>query len=154
MNTPGRRRRRVAASVTVALVLAGLLAPAIALSHGLVGKTDLPIPSWLFAWAAAIVLVVSFVALAALWPEPRLEQLRDRRLWRYPRALEPLLGLIGVGLFVVVVYSGFAGSQQVANNLAPTFVFVLFWVGLVFVSLLVGDVFRAVNPWRATARAA
>ena len=26
------------------------------------------------AWAAAIVLVVSFVALAALWPQPRLEQ--------------------------------------------------------------------------------
>jgi hypothetical protein len=29
---------------------------------------------------------------------------------------------------------------------------VTFWVGLVFVSLLFGDVFRAFNPWRALAR--
>ena len=43
------------------------------IAHGIVGRTDLPIPEWLFGWAAAIVLVVSFVALAVLWPEPRLQ---------------------------------------------------------------------------------
>ena len=31
-------------------------------------------PEWLFGWAAAIVLVISFVALAVLWPKPRLEE--------------------------------------------------------------------------------
>jgi hypothetical protein len=25
------------------------------LAHGLVGRTDLPIPKWLFGWAAALV---------------------------------------------------------------------------------------------------
>ena len=43
------------------------------IAHGLVGRSDLPIPEWLFGWAAAIVLIVSFVALAVLWPEPKLE---------------------------------------------------------------------------------
>ena len=43
------------------------------LGHGLVSRADLPIPEWLFGWAAALVLVVSFVGLAALWPEPRLQ---------------------------------------------------------------------------------
>ena len=43
-------------------------------AHGLVQRSNLPIPEWLFGWAAAIVLCVSFVALAALWPRPRLEQ--------------------------------------------------------------------------------
>ena len=42
-------------------------------AHGLVQRSSLPIPEWLFAWAAAAVLCVSFVALAALWPKPRLE---------------------------------------------------------------------------------
>ena len=42
-------------------------------AHGIVGREDLPIPSWLFAWGAAVVLVVSFVALAVLWPRPRLQ---------------------------------------------------------------------------------
>ena len=31
---------------------------------GLLGRADLPIPDWLFGWAAAMVLFVSFVALA------------------------------------------------------------------------------------------
>ncbi|MGI8559559.1 MAG: fenitrothion hydrolase [Solirubrobacteraceae bacterium] len=130
-----------------------LIAPAGALAHGLVGKTDLPIPRWLFAWAAAVVLVVSFVALATLWPKPRLAQIRERGLTRVPRLLEPLCGLIGIGLFCVVVYAGFAGKQEATANLAPTWIYVIFWVGLAFASFLFGDVFRAFNPWRALARA-
>ena len=51
---------------------------AAAAAHGLSQRQQLPIPQWLFAWAAAAVLVVSFFALAVLWPEPRLE--RDN--WR------------------------------------------------------------------------
>ena len=31
-------------------------------AHGLVGKQDVPVPKWLFAWAAALVLVISFLA--------------------------------------------------------------------------------------------
>ena len=53
-----------------------LVAPATASAHGLVQRSNLPIPEWLFGWAAAIVLVISFVALAALWPKPRLEGAR------------------------------------------------------------------------------
>src|SRR5215217_8628470 len=30
-------------------------------AHGLVGRTDLPIPEWLFGWAGTAVLVISFV---------------------------------------------------------------------------------------------
>jgi hypothetical protein len=145
-------RRAVALGGAVATAL--LVSPAPALAHGLVGKSDLPIPRWLFAWAAAVVLVASFVALATLWPKPRLEQTEERELLRYPGFLEPLCGAIGVGLFAAVVYSGLAGKQQATANLAPTWVYVIFWVGLAFASVLFGDVFRAFNPWRAIARAA
>jgi len=143
-------KRRV--TLTAAAVGALLLVPAPAFAHGLVGKTDLPIPRWLFAWAATVVLVVSFVALATLWPKPRLADLRERELLRYPRLLEPVCGAIGIALFGLVVYAGFAGIQEVTANLAPTWIYVIFWVGLAFASFLVGDVFRAFNPWRAVAR--
>src|SRR5215217_83385 len=55
----GRRVKRIAAALAGAGLLALLLAPD-ALAQGLVGKQDLPIPRWLFSWAAAIVLVISF----------------------------------------------------------------------------------------------
>jgi len=125
---------------------------------GLLGRADLPIPEWLFGWAAAMVLVISFVALAILWPEPRLE----RDSWRPlpggvgsvlgSRLVEVLCGAIGVALLGVVIYTGLEGTQSPAANFAPTFVFVIFWIGLVPVSVLFGDVFRAFNPWRAIGR--
>ena len=43
------------------------------IAHGISVRTDLPVPEVIFWWAASIVLVVSFVALATLWPKPRLQ---------------------------------------------------------------------------------
>jgi hypothetical protein len=131
-----------------------LLSPAVASAHGLVGRQDLPIPRWLFAWAASVVLVVSFVALATLWPKPRLEAaVEGRRLFAVPRLpAEIVLGALGVFAFGLTVYAGLAGTQTETANLAPTFVYVVFWVGFPVLSLLFGDVFRAVNPWRAVGR--
>ncbi|MBI5104351.1 MAG: fenitrothion hydrolase [Solirubrobacterales bacterium] len=144
--------RQRAALVLGAVAAAALIAPAGAWAHGLVGRQDLPIPRWLFAWGAAVVLVVSFVALAVLWATPRLQQVQERRLLGVPRALEVVAGGLGVAAFAVVVYAGFAGTQSATANLAPTVIYVAFWVGLPMLSLLLGDVFRAFNPWRALGR--
>ncbi len=130
-----------------------LALPASADAHGIVGKADLPIPVWLFSWTAAIVLVVSFVALSTLWRTPQLQTERRRRVLRLPKALDALAGAIGVALFALVVYSGFDGAQVANANFSVTFVYVIFWVGLPVLSVIFGDVFKAFSPWRATARA-
>jgi len=145
--------RRVLAVLAVA---AGIVVavPQSAIAHGLVGREDLPIPKWLFGWAATVVLIASFVGLAVLWPKPRLENPMQRRTLSLPKILDALCGAIGVAIFVLLVLAGFAGSQTTTNNITPTFVFAIFWVGVAVLSMLVGDVFKAFNPWRATARAA
>ena len=144
--------RRLLAALAVA---AGILVavPQSAIAHGLVGREDLPIPKWLFGWGATVVLIASFVGLAVLWPRPRLEQPTEKRTLSLPRILDPLCGAIGVAIFGLLVYAGFAGTQTTTANIAPTFVFVVFWVGLAVASVLFGDVFKAFNPWRAIARA-
>ena len=145
-------RRRLLALLVVAAGSVLLAAPDAVLAHGFGGRQTLPIPKWLFGWGATVVLVASFVGLAVLWPEPRLERPVQRRVASIPRFLDPLAGLVGAGIFVVVVYAGFAGSQTTTNNVTPTLIFYVFWVGLAIVSPLVGDLFKALNPWRATAR--
>jgi hypothetical protein len=144
-------KRRLVVAGTLALG-ATLALPTSALAHGLVGKQDLPIPRWLFAWAATVVLVVSFVALAALWPRPRLEHVKEQRVWTAPVALEVLCGALGVAAFAVTIWAGFSGTQTATANLIPTVVYVVFWVGIPFATLLFGNVFAAFNPWRALAR--
>ena len=98
------------------------------------------------------VLVVSFLALAAGWSEPRLEDPPERPLFRIPLALEAIAGAIGVAVFAIVVYAGLAGTDSQQDNLAPTAVYVGFWVAVPFLSLLIGDWFRLFNPWRAVGR--
>lgn len=147
--------RRVLAAFAAALA-AGALLPAAAEAHGLAQRGQLPIPQWLFAWAAAAVLVISFFALAVLWPEPRLE--RDE--WRplpggrafASASLQALWGAIGVGLLIVTVLAGYIGAGTALDNWAPTFILIIFWVGMVFASILFGDLFRAFSPWRAIGR--
>jgi hypothetical protein len=161
---PGSRalRPKQRAAGLAALVVAGsaaaLVFPEMASAHALVGRKDLPVPAWLFAWGASLVLIISFALLSVAWTSARLQ----REQWRpVPRSLsravvnpatDVLCGLIGVGLFVVVLYAGFRGISDPTQNFAIVFVFYTFWLGMVLVSVLLGDVFRAFNPWRALGR--
>jgi hypothetical protein len=122
------------------------------LAHGIVGRADLPIPESLFGAAAAFVLVVSFVALAFGWSRPALAALPKRPLFRLPLAVDVVLGAIGVVVFLVTAYAGLAGTGTQSDNLAPTVVYVAFWVGVPFASLLFGNVWRLLSPWRALGR--
>src|SRR5829696_3250611 len=141
------------ALAALAAVVGALALPSAAAAHGLVGRSDLPIPESLFAAAAATVLVISFLALATLWNSPKLERGPVRRLFRVPAWLDVACGAIGVALFAALVYAGFAGSQTPTDNILPTSVYVILWCLLVPVSALLGDVFSAFNPWRAVGRA-
>ena len=143
------------AVVTGGALAAAALAPCAAHAHGIVQRTSLPIPEVVFAWAAAIVLVASFAALAVLWPGPRLQQ---PAWWPLPAGLGRVLGstavhvlcaAIGVALLAIVIVAGYEGGGSALDNLAPTFILIDFWVGLAFASVLFGDLFRVFSPWRA-----
>lgn len=129
-------------------------------AHGLGGVKDLPIPGWMFLWAAAVVLVLSFLAFGVLWRRAMLQEQADGRALPRgltalltSRAVEILLGAMSAGLLGVVFGAALFGADSIAENIAPTFVYVVFWLGLVVLSVLFGDVWRVLNPWRAVARA-
>ncbi|MGH2923019.1 MAG: fenitrothion hydrolase, partial [Solirubrobacterales bacterium] len=153
----GRAGITAAALALVASAMA-LVVPDAAFAHALASRADLPIPEWLFAWGASLVLIVSFALLSVAWLEPRLQA----DSWRpvSARISEALTGrpaslfagTIGAALLLIVLYAGFEGRQDPARNLTLTFVFVTFWLGMTLLSVLFGDVFRAFNPWRAIAR--
>lgn len=144
-----KRLGAAAAGIATALVL-----PATAAAHGLVNRRDLPIPPWLFAWAAVLVLVASFIGLTMLWRKPILEHARRRRFGRIPRGVDAACGLVGVVGFGALVYSGYAGQQSATTNIVPTFIYVIFWVGVPISCALFGNWFDRFNPWKSIARSA
>jgi hypothetical protein len=127
-------------------------------AHALASRQDLPIPAWLFAWGASIVLIVSFFALSVAWRTPKFEHDRWRPLGgRFSRVLlgrpaQALCGAMGVFLLGVAIYSGLRGTSAPDRNFALTFVFVTCWLGFPLFSVVFGDVFRPFNPWRAIGR--
>jgi hypothetical protein len=129
-------------------------------AHALASRQDLPIPAWLFAWAASIVLIASFFALSAAWRKPQFEDEHRRPLGeRFSDVLlslpvQVLCGAIGVFLLGVAVYSGLRGTEAPDRNFALTFLFVTCWLGFPFFSAVLGDTFRPFNPWRAIGRVA
>lgn len=140
-------------------LLAALALPASAAAHGIGGIRDLPVPGWLFLVGGATVLVVSFVALGALWTKSKLEVGAGRP---FPEGLQrsllsPYLRVVVSGLslavFVVVWTAAAFGSERASANLAPTFIYITFWVGMVVVTILLGNVWSALDPWRAAADA-
>ena len=67
--------------------------------------------------------------------------------------MEIICGAIGIFLFGLTIYAGLRGTESTTANFAPIFIYVIFWLALVPLSVLFGDVFRAFNPWRAIGRA-
>jgi hypothetical protein len=128
------------------------------LAHGVGGRTDLPVPVWLFAYGAAFALLISFVALRILWPHPRLSAASAGVA--LPAALQSARPVLHVGLrmvgllfFAGTLAAAVFGSASGASNVAPYAVCVIFWVGVPIVSAVAGDAFAAANPFDTIALA-
>ena len=122
------------------------------LAHGIGNVQDLPIPAWMFYWGAGLVLVVSFVLLGALWKQSLLaahERGRDlgAALSRFVVGrCGSSFQAISVVLFGLVWASALFGDTDPYRNLAPTWIYVVLWLGVPALSVLLGNVWRALSP--------
>jgi hypothetical protein len=66
-------------------------------------------------------------------------------------AVRVVVGAISAGLLVLVFLTALIGEPSSAQNLAPTFIYIPFWLGLVLVQVLFGNVWSLLNPWLAIA---
>ena len=125
------------------------------LAHGVGTRADLPIPVTLAIMGAAIAVLVSFLALGLLWPKPRLKG--DQAGLALPlglqktldhQALRVLLRVLALATAGLVLAVALFGPVDPPANLAPWAFFITFWVGLVPASLLLGPVWKVLNPLR------
>ena len=123
--------------------------------HGIGGRLDLPVPMTFFVAGAAVVLIVSFVALAVLWPRPRLQDgpVTQTTGLRPPMGVLRVSGLIGLALAVLAgLASAVSGTGQVGSrNIGPVLLWVYFWLVVPFSSVFVGNLYSGLNPWRSVA---
>ncbi len=125
-------------------------------AHGLGDGEGLPISATVLAWGAGFVVAASFVGFGLLWQRPDLDSAaRGRPLPRsFDRAVDlaVIVGrFIAAAVYVITIAAAFTGSRFAVLNVAPWVVFVGVAVAMPVVSLLFGDVWRAVSPLRTMA---
>jgi hypothetical protein len=152
--------RRALVPILAPLLLLPLV-PQPVLAHGFGQSYDLPLPLWLYLYGAGAAVLASFVPISlfsgkrkvgedAPYLYPRFDLLRVGFLRAVLTSRTLLLGLrlLSVGLFLLVVLTSLLGRQNADANFAPTFVWIIWWVGLGFFTAFVGNVWPLVNPWK------
>ena len=133
-----------------------MFAPGIFL-HGFGPRYDLPAPLYWYLFAAAGVVLISFVLVVAFAGD----QVGAKAL-QYPRRPVPFLlrvarspwpravgGTIGFLALLAIVITGLFGSTRPELSPAESLVWIYFWAGLVLLSGLVGNLWYLLNPWTA-----
>ena len=150
---PIRKLALPAAIVAVATALAA--SPVYA--HGFGERYDLPLPLNMFMIGAAATVAASFVVIG-LFVNKRPGEFRypTLNLLAVP-ALGPVLRskvfactfkLLGVAVFLLLIATSLFGVNKPVENLSPTFVWIIWWVGMGYICALLGNLWMLVNPWR------
>lgn len=120
-----------------------------AAAHAIAERYDLPVPLGYFVAGSAAVVAVTF-AIAALFVLAAPHR-REEKHVRPPGALCPLAHSVrgyGVAVFLLVVAAGLFGHEHPVRNIAPTLVWVGWWVGFGFLCTFVTNLWPLLNPWR------
>ncbi len=124
-------------------------------AHAFGERYDLPLPLGLYLIGAGAAVGLSFVVMAVFLTRQRDDRTPPRtRAWRLSSMTGRAYSVVGttleclsVGAFLLIIATGFFGSHAPTHNFAPVMVWVVWWVGMAFVSALLGDLWRLINPW-------
>jgi hypothetical protein len=129
----------------------GAASVGIAHAHSFEERYDLPVPLGYVVTGACVVVALSFVAavLFARGPVTGSPTRRDAGIV-LPRPLLFVTRGIAWLLFLLAIVSALSGTRDPLMNLAPTLIWIVWWVGVAYVSALLCDIWPALDPWRTT----
>lgn len=129
-----------------------------AYAHGFGERYDLPVPLEYYLVGAAAAVAFSFIIIAFLFRGTP----NNNNYWRLnlliyrpiavllqARAFAFLVKSVSVLLFLLIIATGIWGDKNPGSNFSPTFVWIIWWVGLGFFISLVGNIWVLLNPWKA-----
>ncbi|HVR90579.1 MAG TPA: hypothetical protein VHG29_05755 [Novosphingobium sp.] len=124
------------------------------MAHGFGQKYDLPLPLNLLIWSAGGTIIVTFVVVSAFLRETLVQgehwQLQLAEIDTSPatpgNAVITALRLFAAAIFILMIVAGLFGNQDPYHNLAPTLVWVIWWVGFAFFCALFGNLWGLINP--------
>jgi hypothetical protein len=144
-------------SIIARLLLSAAVAPypSAAKAHTFVVPYTLPVPFWLYLYACAATVAVTFAAVTyfASVPAPRSTQrtinlsVSGRLAAITTRWGLQLLRAGAVGCLALTVTAGLIGTASPLANINMTLFWILFLLGFTYLTALIGNLYEIVNPW-------
>ncbi len=133
------------------LAAALVLWPAAAYAHASERMVILTLPTgWYILGAGAAVVLTVAVGLFV----GRLPAFRAHRLFDRPALLpRSATSWFGAALFWALIAVGVWGTRDPLENLLPLTIWITLWVGLTLASVLIGNLWRDIEPWTGPVRA-
>ena len=129
-----------------------------AYGHGFGSTSNLPVPAFLYWYGGATVVALSFLLITIFIRRTATNLSIGRRDLQnsvlvqriiQSRTTNIIVKLPGVAALLLVIITGLLGNQSPVENFAPTFVWVVWWVGFGFIHALLGNVWSILNPWKS-----
>jgi len=143
---------KAAALSALILILFPFIQTAPAFAHAFGERYDLPLPLPFYMASAGATVALSFVIMALFFRHTRNE---NRVAYSFP--LPPAATWISNGfklfsfmIFCLIFLTGFYGVNDALHNFSSVFVWVIWWVGMVFVCAIAGNLWAPLNPWKIT----
>jgi hypothetical protein len=124
-----------------------LLCPSPASAHAGEGGLVLLLPTDIYILSGALVVALTFV-FAALVPRLTADRIGRQSTLGTVRGLDPLFtSLAAFGFLSVIILAGFMGSPRPTLNPLPSTIWTVWWIGFVFATLVLGNIWAYLNPW-------
>jgi hypothetical protein len=131
------------------------LLPSVSSAHAFGTPYILPIPFWIYAYGCAATLLLTFAAMGFFAGAPvgeRAVHAWDPRTSRWLR-IAGRGGLVvlragAVSALLLTILAGWFGNQDPQYNLGMSLFWIVFLLALAYLTLLVGDVYALINPWK------
>lgn len=136
-----------------------LTLPLTAEAHSFGKLYNLPVPLWLYLYGAVAALVLSFLVMAWFGSQSAATRgvdtpppITDIPLSAGWVALLRVAQAASLGLLLLAIVSGFAGSQNAYANFNMSGFWIGFVLGFAYLVAVIGPLYARINPWRLIVR--
>jgi hypothetical protein len=124
-------------------------------AHMFLQPYTLPVPFWMYLYACAAALVVSFAIVGAFVGTPAAtplyrtyDILPDSPRWQAVwRALVRVLQAGAIAALLLAIVAGLVGTGNPATNINMTLFWVVFLLAFTYITAIFGNIFAFINPW-------
>jgi hypothetical protein len=128
-------------------------------AHAFGQQYTLTIPVWIFLYGVALAVALSFIVIGLLVGNKKV-QFRSTPLSKNA-VIGALTGRVAIfitrvimlGLFLLLIVSGYVGVQDTSINIGPTQFWIVFLLGYTYLTAIIGNSWSVISPLRVITEA-